>query len=630
MQLMEAPVSSINPDDLDVDSLVALLTQLNDAYRRGTPMVSDADYDHVFVAALRVKAPDHPFLRVPEPEPRDAFVGDRYRHTATLLSTDKAYTDQEVRAFCRRVREAAQELSIDPVTLTISVTPKLDGIAGYDYGNALVTRGENGFGQDVSRLFGIGLVGIGGRGHGAGEIVVVKEFFDEQLRARYSLRHPRNFMAGLAGAETLQPHHREALDAGMCRFVPYARLSATRLSLAQFEETWFEVMETVQQVEYLCDGAVAAVDAPELRDHMGATSHHHRWQIATKRNDAGVETTVQDVRLTTGRTGRITPTLILEPVEFYGVTIRHATAHTAQHLIDHGLGPGARVTITRGGGVIPKLVDVIAKAVTPIDTDHCPSCGELTEWDGKYLVCRNHQSCPDQIARSLEHFFARIGVANGFGEAVTKQLVANGVRTVLDVYELGQPGLARCGVSPGVAANLMSELERSKSEPIAEHIFLAAFGIRHLGRGDAARLLKSVSFDDLGAITYERLSAIEGFASGTSSAIVDGLRKTWPLISAVRTMGFNLERVARSAEDQQRGPLAGQCVVFTGTMESGGRKDMESQAKRLGAIVGSSVTAQTTMLVYGSKVGATKTEKARKLGVRVLSEADYVAMLQER
>lgn len=614
------PVGQLSEQDL-----VAACERLNSAYRRGEPEVDDQTYDHTFLTELRQRRPDHPFLHAPEPEPDDAFAGDRYRHTVPMLSTDKAYTQKEVDAWLSRVATAAEQVGVPSDSVRVRVTAKLDGIATYRYPDALVTRGRNGFGTNITRILSEGVVG--GDVPGAGELVVELDYFERELAGPYDLEHPRNVMAGLAGAEEKKDYHQIALAAGAVRVIHYGQLPAIDVGLSDFGALWQDLMRECQQVPYLCDGAVAEVIDPAIRSEMGATSHHHRFMLALKENTEFRETDVTSIRLTTGRTGQVTPTAFVQPVPMYGVTISKATAHTCGHIASQGLGAGARIKITRGGGVIPKIVEVVRRSDEKIDLSKCPSCGGATEWDGAHLYCTEAATCPAQASRALEHFFKTLGVCNGFGPTVTSKLAQAGLTSPFQIYRAGVDGLLAAGISPGVAKNLQSELDRSRREPISDAVFLAAVGIRHLGRGDSRKVLAHVALEDLGGLTAELLSGIHGFGDITSPAIAASVRRTWPLLRSMLDLGFNLDRTPSVDAAKVDSPISGKTIVFTGAMQSGSREDMEVEARRLGATVGSSVTGKTHFLVCGERVGANKTEKATKLGVQVLTEAQYRGML---
>lgn len=608
------------PAELDEKTLVEVCQSLNAAYRRGEPLVTDLVYDRDFLGELRLRNPEHPFLQLPEPEPEDAFNGERVRHAAPMLSTDKAYEMKAVSAWTNRIRAAARDLGIPLSEVVIQTTPKLDGIAGHRYEKSLVTRGKNGFGVDVSRILDAGVVETLPGVQGPGEIVVEQAFFAEKLAQQFELDHPRNFMAGLAGSDQIKDHHREALNAGVCRFVSYQSLDKIEVGLDEFDARWEEIMLQAQNVPYLCDGAVSQVVDAKIREYMGATSHHHRWMLALKRNDLEVETQVLSVRLTTGRTGRVTPTLEVAPVAIGGSTVSNVVAHTARHLEEMGLGPGAKIRITRGGGVIPKLLACTQPSEQRISMAQCPCCGSATEKEGAYIICPETSSCTAQATTAIEHFFKTISTARGFGPAVCDSLVEKGITRIDHIYRMDAASFVEAGISAGVAKNLVSELERSRREPLAPNLLLGAMGVRHLGRGDSRRLLEALPIDRLGEITPEIVAKAEGFGPLTSGPVARGVQKIWPSLQSLLELNFNLEKPAAINTQSQ---VAGLQVVFTGSMVSGSRDDMEKQARLLGAKVGGSVTGKTNILVCGANVGSTKTDKAKSLGVKTMTEAEW-------
>lgn len=620
----DAIAGAIAAEQLSDGDLIAACERINAAYRSGKPLMSDARYDVEFYAELAKRMPEHPFVNAPEPEPADAFMGSRYRHTVAMLSTDKAYNDKAILAWTKRARTVAGEIGLDSEALRIGVTPKLDGIAGMKYPNALVTRGDDGFGTDVSHVIKLGVSGVDREG--PGELVVVQKYFDDVLAPDWGLAHPRNAVAGLMGADEIKPYHQQGLEAGMFRFVPYSTLAVINLSISEFEATWSSMIaRTAEGCPYLCDGAVAEFLDPDLRAALGSNSKFHRYMIAIKENTEFADTPITEVKLATGRTGRLTQAISVEPVKMYGVTIRSATAHTARHLDALGIGVGAVVRLTRFGSVIPGIVEVLKRADTPVDVSRCPSCGSETEVEGEggaHRVCRNTSLCPAQASRSLEHFFRTLGVCNGFGPSVTEKLCEGGVTRPSQVYALAKEGYAQCGITPGIAKNLIDQLERSKKEPIDERVWLAAFGIRHLGRGDSGALLKAFPLSSLGDLTAEQIKGVPGFGPITSPAIATSLAAMWGEISGVLNLGFNLIPEVSAAE--ATGVLAGKTLVFTGTMASGSRGEVEKHAKSLGATIGGSVGKTTTWLVCGSDVGQSKIDKAAKFKVRVVQEAQYL------
>ncbi|CAM3782360.1 DNA ligase [Vreelandella rituensis] len=617
------------------DSLADVCRELNAAYRSGAPIVSDVIYDQVFLAALRRENADHPFLHEVEPEPL-ALNAPTVRHATPMLSTQKCYTHEEVARFIQQVQRAAQEQGIDPTSLRFRLTPKLDGIAAEDGGKQVVTRGDGLQGQDITRIVERGVAMLGGRGLGRGELVACKTFFDAHLGrdTEHELDHARNFIAGFVGADTLKPHHHLALKEGAIRFVPFAILGDRTVTADELLSDWQGLYDAViADNQYETDGMVVEVAHAALREAMGATSHHERAVMAIKKQGETAISTVEGIRLTTGRTGRIIPTLEISPVYLSGANVSKATAHTAKNLIALGLGEGAEILVTRSGSVIPKLLNVITPSPNPLIITHCPVCETEAIEEGEHLVCSNTAGCSSQTEARLRHWFHTLGNVDLFGPKAITKLVDAGIETLPEIYAMQTEDFEAVGFGPGQSANLVGQLARSLNEPVMEWRWLAAFGIRHLGKGDARKLLAEIPLAELEHVTPEQINAIAGFGALTSPAIAASLHEIWPTIAHMHSLGFTLEADAPVSASTEAGPLAAEKIVFTGTMQVGSRKVMESEAAALGAEIQSAVNAKTTMLVIGEKAGSKLAkaekinEKAGRVVVRVLTEAEYLALI---
>lgn len=628
-----------NPDALETlaqaESLADALQRFNNAYRQGAPLVSDELYDTLLVPALREESPDHPFLTQVEPEP--VMPGDmpRVKHASQMLSTDKAYSQEEVESYLNRVARVAASLGMPPGDVSFRLTPKLDGIAGADDGERLVTRGDGLQGRDITRVLDEGAVVKGGRGFGRGELVCDKAFFEQHLGpgTTFNMDHARNFVAGFAGADSIKDHHRLALDAGAIHFVPFSTLPDHSVTADELRDNWRDLYTAVLDgCAYDTDGVVVAVSPRRLHEAMGATNHHERGVLAIKRRSDIEESTVLDIRLTTGRTGRIIPTLIIEPVTLSGALVSRVTAHTARNLHALGLGAGAKGIFTRSGEVIPYLCEVTQKAPTPTVVTHCPSCGTKAELDGEHMICPNTLDCQAQAEARLRHWFQTLGNVDLFGPRTITTLADAGITSIEAIYAMTADDFADLGFGPGQSSNLVRERERSTTEPVADWRFLAAFGIRHLGKGDARRLLAEVPLEEVTTLNAADIEAIDGFGAKTSPLIAHALNAGQAHIAHMLGLGFTLERtpLASSVDaTPATGLLAGEKVVFTGTMQHGKRKDMEAEAADMGADVQSAVNGQTTLLVIGEKAGS-KLKKAEAINAKagrevviIMPEEDY-------
>lgn len=613
------------------DDLGDLCAYLNEVYRRGEPIVSDTIYDRVFLASLREQQPDHHFLHQVEPEP----VSTNLRlvaHKKPMLSTAKSYNQEGVNSYVRSVLRAAQELGI---TTQFSLTAKLDGIAASDDGQVVATRGDGLQGTDVSHIVEQGVVFHGGRGRGRGEIVVDQDTFDTKLGrdTEYGLEHVRNFVAGYVGADTLKAHHKLALAEGAIHFVPFDTLPATIVDADTLMAEWEALYDQViADCPYLTDGVVVEVTDQMLREAMGATSHHERAVLAIKKQGETAVTRVEGVRLTVGRTGRIIPTLLLEPVYLSGATISKATAHTASNLAKLKLGEGAQIIVVRSGEVIPKIESVIAPSDSPVLVTHCPECDTPVIEEGEHMVCPNAIGCIAQAEAGLRHWFYTIANADGFGPSAITRLVDAGISDLPSIYTMSEADFVGVGFGPGQAKNLVSELQRSRSEAVRDWRWLASFGIRHLGRGDARKLLAEIPLEQLKGVTADQIASIDGFGPITSTAIAESLHRLWPTIERMLALGFNLQSDVDASPAAGSNALSGRKIVFTGTMVTAKRKDLEVAASELGAQVQSSVSTSTDWLVAGEKAGS-KLDKAKKLNesgkatIEIMTEQEYISRI---
>jgi DNA ligase (NAD+) len=323
--------------------------------------------------------------------------------------------------------------------------------------------------------------------------------------------------------------------------------------------------------------------------------------------------------------------LEVEPIELSGATVSRVTAHHAGNVKALRLGKGAVISVERSGEVIPKIVGVIKPSSKTQITKTCDSCGKELTWQRDFLVCTNHSACPAQMENTLEHFFKIHGQVDGFGSKSVAKLVAGGIDTLEKIYDSNEEDFEEIGFGPVQSKNLRRELDRSIQVETEDWRFLSAFGIPQLGRGDSRRLLQHIQINNLTNVTKEDLMDIEGFAEISSTDIVNGLTKRWPTINRMLGLGFNLSQTELLSETEKiESPISGMKLVFTGRMVFGSRSEMKKIALTLGAQLQSSVSGKTDLLICGEKVGPTKIAKAEKLGIRVMSEEDYNALLDGR
>lgn len=615
----------INAKQLTIDELRECLVLFNAEYRKGTPIINDDRYDHEFKAALLALSPNDDLLSRVEPEP---VIGDlpTIRHKTPLLSTENAFDSNAIAKFLTRVQRAAEEIGIE--SPTFRATGKLDGWSGSDVDGVLATRGSDGFGSDVSIAFQRGVVPVGGRDQGVGEIIVDINYFEDYLADEFA--SSRNFIASIVGSETPREATLKALADKACHFVPYSTLYAWSGKGDTFNNDYLAICEDVElNTPYELDGIVLEVVDEDLKRHMGATSHHHRWMVAIKLKSETSEQTITDIDWTVGRSGIVTPTAIYDPVFLSGGTLSRASVHNARRVLDWKIGVGAVATVRRSGSVIPTLDNIITPSNNVSIPTHCPCCSHELEFDDVKLICPDSLGCSAQAVRGLFHFFQRVGIKS-FGEKSLEQMVKHGVTYLPYIFTMSEKDFEVMGFGSGEAKRFVKELLLGRTNAVLDSLFLSAYGIHTLGRGDSRKLLEVHSLESLNTLTVEDITSIHGFAETSARFIVDGLADKWELISSLMALGFTLERtVVQSASNS---PIEGKKIVFTGSMEQGSRSEMEKQARSLGSNVQKSISKSTDCLVCGKRVGEKKIKAVEAYNIdganiTILSEQEYIELI---
>jgi len=501
----------------NIETLVKSLKKYNEAYRSGKPLVSDHEYDSL-VEKLKKLDPDNSFLQFVEPE---KFSGKKeIRHPVPMLSTEKAYTEVELERFISRVKKEADDIGIKEIAF--KVTAKLDGLAGRDDGKVFATRGNGEVGYEISSAFKKGVIPVGGRGLGIGEIVIVKSYFDEHLSDQFE--HPRNMVVGIISSDTLNEFAQKALEDKMVVFVPYAMLPAWEGSGDELLKNTVEIIsDLISRADYPTDGVVAETTDDDVKKYMGATAHHYRWQVAIKKKGETALTVVEGISWQVGRTGNITPVLEIRPTHLSGATIRRVTAHHAGLIQKKHIGIGSEIEIVRSG------------------EEECPACGSILEWNKDFLKC-NNPFCKAQIEQGISHWFKTLGNADWFGIKTIQKLVNSGYDSLEKIYAMTFQDFIDIGFGPVQSKNLAEAIDISKSKSVEDWRFLAAFGISDLGSGDSRKLLSHIKFEDLMNAKAEDIEKIHGFGSITSRSIVDGIDRIKDTINHMLSLVFNLER----------------------------------------------------------------------------------------
>ena len=616
-------------NDLSDEEIIDFCILANQSYRDGNPIVSDKDYDFIYLAELKKRIPDHPFLLEVESE-GFAFSEEKVLLPEAMLSIDKAYSFEEILKWIDRIKKTCSDINFDKSKLIFRATPKLDGFAGYDDGQRLYTRGDGKKGSDISRVFdrGLKVYNSSSRGQGAGEIVVKKSYFAKYLSKFFEF--PRNFQASLIKEKELDESAKLAIAKEGAFFVPFNQLPKWIGGLDSLKTDFKKIVEdSLSSVDFDVDGVVFEVVNDEVKLHMGSNRKFHRWQIAFKENKDKAHVRVLSITPQVGRTGKITPVAELEPTQLSGATIVRASGHHYGLVRDQKLGKGSVIELTRSGLVIPKINKVLKPAEEVVIPTNCPSCKSSLIWDSDFLICQNHLLCRSQNIARIEHFFKILANNDGFGMATIEKLFDKSIDQISKIYQLTFEELTTFGFGDKTSDNLLKQLERSKIEEIEDWRFLAAFGVNRLGKGNCENLLRSYPLEEVFDLDEESIIAIDGFAEQTAGDIVQGLASIKEEFDYLFSLGFNLEKTKLKSElNNSNSLLVDKKIVFTGKMSSS-RDEMKKHAKLIGIKVLASVNQGTDYLVIGENVGPKKLQFAIDNNISILKEDEYLKLINE-
>jgi len=632
------------------------------------PEISDAEFDKLMGQLKQIEA-DHPELITSDSptqrvggRPREGFV--KAPHSSPMLSLDNTYSEEELRAWERRVHDLSGRSDVDYVCEL-----KLDGMSLaliYENGQLVrgVTRGDGSVGEDVTlnvrTVRSIPLLipaeklkkaGIPRDFEVRGELLMPTASFKKinEERERDGLptfANPRNFTAGTVRQLDSNITAQRRLD-----YFPYMLLRNGRTyfdrhwkTLGSLDAAGFkvnqnrklvssmdEVWDFIQHWEakrdslpYEIDGIVVKVDRTALQDELGFTGKAPRWAIAYKYAARGGVTQLKSVRWQVGRTGKLTPVAELVPVSIGGTTVRNATLHNMDEIQRLGVKIGDWVRVERGGDVIPKVVEVDEdhpRGKDDIDVpEKCPVCGtKVMRSEGEVDYRCVNANCPAKLQGTILHFASR-GVMNidGMGDALVTQLTGRGlVKNVADIYQLTKPdllSLERMGDKS--AQNILDEIEDSKKLPLDRVIY--GLGIRFVGERTAQFLAEHFgSMEALEQASVEELQNVDEVGPRIAESIAEffSIPANRKLVERLREAKLTL-----TGKKKQRGTkLAGKTFVLTGTLPRFTRDEAKKMIEDAGGKVTGSVSKKTDYVVAGSDAGS-KLDKARELGVAVIDE----------
>ncbi|KWU61128.1 NAD-dependent DNA ligase LigA [Priestia megaterium] len=659
-----------------VQELRDLLNQYGyEYYVLDQPSVPDAEYDKLMNELIEIeesfpelKTADSPTQRIGG-QVLDAF--EKVQHQTSMLSLGNAFNEEDLRDFDRRVRQAVGD------EFSYVCELKIDGLAvslRYEDGYLVLgaTRGDGTTGENITEnLKTIRSIPLRIKEplsmEVRGEAFMPRKSFEALNEAKMErdevpFANPRNAAAG--SLRQLDP--KIAAKRNLDIFV-YAMTDTGELeidshseSLNLLDELGFktnkerQTCETIDDViayieswqtqrpelSYDIDGIVVKVDSFDQQAELGTTAKSPRWAIAYKFPAEEVVTKLVDIELTVGRTGVITPTAILEPVQVAGTTVQRASLHNEDLIREKDIRIGDYVVVKKAGDIIPEVVNVIEEKRTGEEQEftmptHCPECeSELVRLEGEVALRCINPSCPAQIREGLIHFVSRNAMnIDGLGEKVISQLFREQlIKDVADIYTLTKQQLIELErMGEKSADNLIAAIEASKENSLERLLF--GLGIRHVGAKAAKTLAQHFeTIDKLTKATYDELVAINEIGAKMADAIVAYFtqEEVQELIHELKEYGVNLTYKGPKLVSVENvdSVFAGKTVVLTGKLEQLSRNEAKAQIEALGGKVTGSVSKKTDLVVAGEEAGS-KLIKANELEIEVWDEARLLTELNK-
>lgn len=650
-------------------------------YVKDQPELSDTEYDALMRCLTELEAqfpqaitPDSPTQRVGI-APQTEFA--TFEHRVPMLSLANAFGEDELRAFDDRCRRLLHMDS--PEQLEYDCEPKLDGLGvSLTYIDGIfttgATRGDGARGENITenlktvRSIPLSLRVPQSGGEPIppmieirGEVILTHDEFrrineQRETTGEPTFANPRNAAAG--SVRQLDPRitakrrltmfayavgayegvgfstQRELLcalgDWGF-KVNPDVRVFGSIDDVAAYIREWGQKKETLN---YDVDGMVVKVNSFDLQTRLGYVARSPRWAIAYKYPAHQVQTRVNNIRVQVGRTGALTPVADLEPVEVGGVTVSRATLHNEDEVRRKDVRIGDTVVVQRAGEVIPEVVEVVkdkrdGSEVVFVMHKKCPICGaDVVREPGEAVSRCTDIACPAQVKETILHFTSRAAMdIEGVGPALIDQLTEHGlIRDPADLYSLKVEeltGLER--MAQKSAQNAIDAIQASKGAGLDRLIY--ALGIRHVGERTAAALAQSFgSIDALKAASVEEIARVPDVGPVVAGSIATffAQAENEEVLRKLAAAGIDPKVEPR----RESGPFAGKTVVFTGALQRMTRDEAQGLVYKLGGNPSSSVSGSTDLVVAGEKAGS-KLDKARSLGVPVISEDDFLEMVKQ-
>lgn len=654
-----------------IDELRVFLEKYNyEYYVLDNPSVDDAEYDRLMQELIMLEKQNPEYFSSLSPSQRvGGIVQDKFKeikHKRTMLSLANAFNEDDLRDFDKKIREMA---NMNEVTYMAEM--KIDGLGmSLVYRGDLLyaaTRGDGVVGEDVTANV-ITIKSVPTRLkikediEVRGEVFMSKSTLVRLNAAKTTAGEPlfanaRNAAAGSIRQLDSAIAATRSLDAYWYYFVNCSDFGIRYHSeaLNKLDQLGFktnperrlckgieEVLAYIKEysdkrltLPYDIDGIVIKIDDMALYDKLGYTAKTPRWAIAYKFPPEEVITKLEDIIFTVGRTGKITPNAVLEPVRVSGSVVQRATLHNEDFIAEKGLMIGDYVSIRKAGDVIPEVVKPIVEKRTGLEKpflmiNHCPVCNDFLIKKDAMHFC-NNPFCEARQIESIIHFASRDAMdIEGLGERVAEQFFNQGFfKNVVELFDLmnhRQDIIALDGWQQKSIDNLINAIEKSKGNSLERVLF--GLGIKEVGEKMAKTLArKFLNIDNLMALTQEELLEVPDVGPVVASSIVNFFSdaRNRQIIDGLKVRGVNFTYLGATAS-AANSYFSGKTIVLTGTLSKYGRKEATEILENLGAKVTGSVSKATDVVVAGVEAGS-KLDKARELGITILDEEQFLDLL---
>lgn len=637
-------------------------------YVLDNPTISDKEYDEIYDQLVKLEK-DTGFILPYSPSQR---VGDgilsgfeKYTHRAKLWSLDKSQDINGIIQWHNRNKKAVEEYNRTHEEklpeLKYIVTKKFDGLSvnlTYDESGVLskaATRGTGIIGEDVTAqvktIKSIPLkIDNGAVVEIHGEAIMTKEAFEEYNKnAQVPLKNLRNGAAGALRNLNLKETSKRNLSAFFYdvgynegkAFETYSEMMDFIKKKGLPVDDYIKKCETIEdikrEIEYInkirgelnydIDGAVIAIDNIRTRDVLGYTVKFPKWAIAFKFEAEEATTTLLDVEWNVGRSGRVSPTALLEPVDIAGATVKRATLNNMDDIEKKGVKKGCRVFLRRSNDVIPEIIGVVEESLEGTEDikppEKCPYCGSEVVRDGAHYFCENTLSCKPQLVKSIVHFASREAMnIEGFSEKTAEQLFENlNIKSISDLYNVKKEELLtleRFGEKK--AQNLIDSVEKSKNPDLASFIY--ALSIPNVGKKTATDLANTFkNFENFKNAKFEELIQIQDIGETVAKCIVDFFSDSLISKSVDELFNVGIKPYFEDVKIEENN-FKDKTIVITGSLQKYSRTEIKDKLENLGAKVSSSVSKKTDYVLVGEAPGS-KYEKALNLGIKIITEEEF-------